>query len=439
MPARVRDLDPIATHRDPAEPLRASTKYRASNLNLQEQLQATTFATIVVPRHPLSLLATLLSSSLLVLVVVVPYCLNERWLQSTALRGLLISLLVAAINVTASLVNSPIGIRGSRGWHWRFNLDLPVTIAIGVGSAFIPVNGSTLGCASIFLVSFFTGAIVVTIMHTGLHATQAHKALDEACGRPIIASLFFFFSIMVAYVELSRAANGSVAETFVGLLLPCGILFMEWQTLLIMKVLVKDKYCKPKADFIETLARFGEGQRAVRLAVEPLEPGAHGGEPSAIDAATTPTAAGSATNRIGVEPSEPLPPLLGHIEAPVGYIIGFMAIFIVNCPLLAMVLEVVYTPSSRSWAIGLSLSMAFTVLKQFGWLQHMMMRLFGLGGKAEWATMNAVKVAYLRAQLCGIYVSVSIMLSIGVLRAITFGHWRCSPSVAVRVRPNREV
>jgi hypothetical protein len=102
-----------------------------------------------------------------------------------------------------------------------------------------------------------------------------------------------------------------------------------------------------------------------------------------------------------------------------------VSIFIENSKFVSSLVEVIYTPSSRAWILGGSISCAIEVMKRCGWWQQMSVLVLGLCGRAEWARMSSAKVLYLRTHAsCG-YVTVSMAFFFGCVRAASFGDWRC--------------
>ncbi len=109
-----------------------------------------------------SLLATLVVCTLLMLLVAVPYAVNERMndarpVLQTAIRGLIVGIWVYFMLGPTFLVIAPITVRG--GFHRRFLLSLPLTLAPAVGVALSPWMGRRSasfrsGCSRLGLVSF---------------------------------------------------------------------------------------------------------------------------------------------------------------------------------------------------------------------------------------------------------------------------------------------
>ena len=101
-----------------------------------------------------------------------------------------------------------------------------------------------------------------------------------------------------------------------------------------------------------------------------------------------------------------------------------VSIFIENSKFVSSLVEVIYTPSSRAWILGGSISCAIEVMKRCGWWQQMSVVILGLCGRAEWARMSSAKVLYVRTHAsCG-YVTLSMAIFFGCVRAASFGDWR---------------
>jgi hypothetical protein len=125
------------------------------------------------------------------------------------------------------------------------------------------------------------------------------------------------------------------------------------------------------------------------------------------------------------ESDDDLPPILGDQERNFACQIVMISIFIENSKFASSLVEIMYTPSSRAWILGGSISCVIEVMKRTGWWQQMSVVVLGLCGRAEWARMTSVKVLYVRAHAtCG-YVTVFMAIFIGCVRAASFGDVRC--------------
>jgi hypothetical protein len=111
-----------------------------------------------------SLLATLVVCTLLMLLVALPYAVNERMndanpVLQTAIRGLIVGNFEFFFLGPNFLLVAPITVCG--GFHPRFLLSLPLTLGPAIGVAFIPLDGSRLGVISIGLLTVGIGSSCV--------------------------------------------------------------------------------------------------------------------------------------------------------------------------------------------------------------------------------------------------------------------------------------
>ena len=111
---------------------------RFKKLSDTERSLAFALRALSQPRTRYSLLATLVVCTLLMLLVGVPYAVNERITDAspvlqTAVRGLIVGMWVYFLIGPMFLVNATITARG--GFHRRFLLSLPLTLGPAVGVA----------------------------------------------------------------------------------------------------------------------------------------------------------------------------------------------------------------------------------------------------------------------------------------------------------------
>ena len=120
----------------------------------------------------------------------------------------------------------------------------------------------------------------------------------------------------------------------------------------------------------------------------------------------------------------PPPPILGDIEMVYGANIAISALLIDNIKFVSTLVEVMFNRGSRSWMTGLIFCVVSDVLKRTGVIAHVLHRLLAKCGKQKWAMMDAIELNYLRSQRHVGYVAASTGISVGCLRAITFGDAR---------------
>jgi hypothetical protein len=215
------------------------------------------------------------------------------------------------------------------------------------------------------------------------YATDEHKALHHSFGPPVVAINTLFFGLITAYVTLTR----TYSSPLVGLLLPVGSAVTR---VLGMHALVRSChtfYYVPKREYLTQLATSAQS------------------------------------------PSNAVPPILGDIEAIYGYFVSFFSLIIGNAASVSTLVEVMLSPSSTAWLLSLALSALLEVLARTGMMQHAELwaaaRLadkFGMQGPTRFAETNTLKLVYLHSVGGTGYVALTMALSIGCLRAVTFGN-----------------
>jgi hypothetical protein len=204
------------------------------------------FRPLVSPSTRYSLLATLAVCILLQLVVGAPYAANERAADaSPALRGLIVGILLYHAIGPTSLLSAPTLVRGS--FHRRFLLSLPITLAVSVAVAFIPLEGSTTGIISIQLIAYGLAYILCILSVNSLYATDEHKALDQSFGPPVVAIAVLFFGLVTAYVTLTTMYSNPL----VGLLLPGGLTAVRVLGIFALVRSCHTFYYEPKQSFAQ--------------------------------------------------------------------------------------------------------------------------------------------------------------------------------------------
>lgn len=191
-------------------------------MSQHQQILSSDFRPFGKPRVFYSVSSTLLACMLIQLLFAAPFAANERSSEaggpSTALRGLLLGILVCFVIGPVFLVNSPVLTRG--GFHRRFFLSLPITLCAAIGAVFIPsymIEGSTIGVIPIAQLTIFLTYVVATLLLVApFYATDEHKALQRSFGPPTFAALSCFYGAIAAYVYLAQSSSSPL----VGLILP---------------------------------------------------------------------------------------------------------------------------------------------------------------------------------------------------------------------------
>jgi hypothetical protein len=126
--------------------------------------------------------------------------------------------------------------------------------------------------------------------------------------------------------------------------------------------------------------------------------------------------------------SNAVPPILGDIEAVFGYFAAFFALIIGNAASVSTLVEVMLSPTSTAWVLSLAVSGLQEVLTRTGlaqrtelWVAARLAAQFGLQWPTRLADSNALKLVYLRSLGGTRYVAWTMALSIGCVRAVTFG------------------
>jgi hypothetical protein len=132
------------------------------------------------------LIWTLCTCASLQLLFAAPYAQNERSLNSTAIRGVLIGIPVAYFEGGLFMTEIAIVIRG--GFHWRFALSVPISVGCALAFAYVPVGDAQLGLVSVaFVATAVTYLLCFPIMVTPLHPTDEQKILYDRFG-PVMGS-----------------------------------------------------------------------------------------------------------------------------------------------------------------------------------------------------------------------------------------------------------
>jgi hypothetical protein len=263
-------LQNVPTPLDQPNMRRQSTASRFKNFGEIAKGLAFSFRPFPSPRTPHSVLASLVVCTLLQLIVGAPYAVNEMAAEASpatrvAMRGLIVGVLMLFANGPIFLVNLPTIGRG--GFHVRYLLVVPLNLGVGIGVAFIPVDGSTLGFMSIALLIYtLTYLLGGAVLHAPLLATDEHKALHKSVGPPTLVAGLLFFGVVVAYIELTRLFSSPL----VGLLLPMGSSCARITAFCVLAHSFNKRYYEPKAKFLaqlaDTRAKFlAQTQRAMMV------------------------------------------------------------------------------------------------------------------------------------------------------------------------------
>jgi hypothetical protein len=364
---------------------RPTTIPRFQGLPQVLQKLAFEFRSFVRPRTHFSLPTTFAVCALLQLLVAVPYGSNERASDGSplhkALRGLIVGVWMYFMIGPLFLVAIPMLVRG--GFHVRFLLPFPITLGASVAVAFIPIAGSTLGIVSIGLLTIVLTFIACELLlSVPFYATDEHMALDINFGPPLFVIAFLFFALITAYITLTQHSSSA----FVGLLIPAGSVATRVLAIYALGRCCHTFYYVPKQTFLMQLATTEPSQAIV------------------------------------------VPPILGDIESLFGYAAAFFALIIGNAASVATLVEVVLSPASTAWALSLAASALLTILtctrvmqRAELWAAARLAAQFGLQWPARFADSDALELLYLRSLGGTGYVALMVAISIGCVRAVTFG------------------
>jgi hypothetical protein len=321
------------------------------------------------------------------LLVGVPYAANERMTDANpilqkAMRGFIIGIWDYFATGPMFLGVAAILSRGS--FHPRFLLSLPFTIGSAVGAAFIPVDDLPLGITSIWLVAFGISYLMgALLLNAPLYATDEHKALDQSFGPATVAVFVLFVGVITAHIMLTQRYSNPL----VGVVIPAGSAVTRTLAIYALSHSLHKYYFEPKQAFLVKLSLSAEGEADVVV-----------------------------------------PPLLGDQEAIFGYTAALFALFIGNAGLVATIVEATLTPDSTAWILSLVVSLVIEVIARTGIQQRFELWVVAkLKAKCElqWpmriATMSALKRVYVHSFGGTGYVSLTMALSIGCVRAATFG------------------
>ena len=197
---------------------------------------------------------TLVVCTLLMLLVGVPYAVNERMTDAnpmlqTAIRGLIVGIWAYFMLGSMFLVSSPITVGG--GFHPRFLLSLPLTLGPAVGVAFIPVDGSTLGLISIALLTVGISFVLCNLaLVAPFVATDEHKALELSFGPPLMTIGLMFFGLVTAHIMLTQLHSSPL----IGVLLPAGSAVTRQLAIFVQARSLQKFYFEPKQTFLTQLS-----------------------------------------------------------------------------------------------------------------------------------------------------------------------------------------
>jgi hypothetical protein len=357
-----------------------------SRLSDTERHLAFALRALKKPRTRYSLLTTLVVSTLLMLLVVVPYAANERMTDAnpmvqTAIRGLIVGIGTYFMLGPVFLVCAPITV-GS-GFHPRFLLSLPLTLGPAVGVAFIPVDGSTLGIISIVFLTVGIGFILCfLLLNAPFFTTDEHKALDASLGPPTVAIALMFFGLITAHLTLTQLYSSPL----LGVVLPTGTAMTRQLVIFAVARSLHKFYFEPKQAFLTQLSLSTQSHADV------------------------------------------VPPLLGDVEAFYGPNVAFFALIIGNAASVATIVEAVLAPTSTAWVVSLVVSLLTEVLTRTGIQQRFELCIaaelaarFEIQWPMRLAKMSALELVYLHSLGGTGYVAPTMAVCIGCVRAATFG------------------
>jgi hypothetical protein len=255
--------------------------------------------------------------------------------------------------------------------------------------AFIPVDGSTLGCVSIAAITFGLAYVLCQLLLVGpLFATDEHKDHQRNFGPPGVGVIMAFVGLVSAHVT-SRLSQ-RYSSPLVGLLLPIGSTVTRALVLVLQARSFHLFYYAPKQAFLALLP------------------------PSASIAEASPAI---------------VPPLLGDLEAIYGGNAALLALVIGNAASVATLVGAMLAPESMAWTLSLAASSLQEILTRTGFKQRLelwLARRFAAhmhftDGLIQAAQANALELVYLHSLGGTGLVATTMALCIGCLRAANFG------------------
>ena len=199
-----------------------------------------------------ALVSSIFVSVTITVLFIVPYAGNERYLGSTALRGLMVAVLACFFVANLAVCTFRITGRGQpestppRTW-----LVFPLLATIGISAAHIPIGDTTLGAVPLAIITLYGGFVANLIFVIGpLFSTREHAAMARKGNSPFILCKILFFFFQAVYFEMTRR----FATPLIGVLFPCGCILMEFMVILVIRIAICRFYFEPKSAFVERLA-----------------------------------------------------------------------------------------------------------------------------------------------------------------------------------------
>ncbi len=199
-----------------------------------------------------ALVCSIFVSVTITVLFIVPYAANERYLGSTALRGLMLAVLACFFVANLAVCTFRITGRGQpestppRTW-----LVFPLLATIGISAAHIPIGDTTLGAVPLAIITLYGGFVANLIFVIGpLFSTREHAAMARKGNSPFILCKILFFFFQAVYFEMTRR----FATPLIGVLFPCGCILMEFMVILVIRIAICRFYFEPKSAFVERLA-----------------------------------------------------------------------------------------------------------------------------------------------------------------------------------------
>jgi hypothetical protein len=286
-------------------------------------------------------------------------------------------------------LNAPTLISG--GFRWHFLLAIPITSCVTLGVAYIPIAGSTFGVAANVMVGLLSSFVLIAVVNSQFIATPEHKKLNQSVGPPVVATGFLFFGLIFLYITLTAQYSSSA----IGLLLPAAEAILKFSVLLVLTHSCCKHYYEPKANF---LAQFELTKQA--------------------------NAANPETDRPSAPGASSDPPLRGDIEVVYGNITAGLAIVVGNATFAATLVEVLVTPDSQGWIVGIVTSSVQGIFVGTGLVHRCEMWAIARLKLDSRYYGGRTALDEIFTHSGGSSAASIVVLSIGCLRAATFGDVR---------------
>ena len=358
------------------------------------------FRPIPTPEILLSLCWTLIGAMILAALAAL-YTLNDQHTENSSVRarrGLIVGLMVCLLTGSIDLLWAPPAVGYNTLEKRRFWYFLPLTIGSAIGFACIPIGGSALTMVPIGLCSLGLNQIAYVVLNNLWYRTPEHKTFDGFVGISVFCACVSTPLTMLLYTTLTDMFDNMA----VGLIIPASSLLSEFAFLTILKRSYDAHYYRPKSKYLKAkLAREASGSIVARATACD--------DDTPID-----------TPRVDVaSPTSLNPPIFCDIDAQFGRWIAFGMLLFENAKFCVSFVQLLRSPSSKSWILGSAVSIVVEISKRSGLWNRAEIAI----GLPSWGKTTALKVAYYRAAAGVGYMAVALLIGLGCVRAGFLRRW----------------